>query len=404
MKPSISSITLINPKPEQSTLHLGLPLGLASLAAYLMERGIETKIYDMCVGNKVKMDSDWYGITAVSSARSVVEKIARRLDGKVVMGGVDPTVMPDYYLNFTDYVIRGEGEIALFELLSGADPSTIPNLSYKTGKIKHHNPIGELLERLPFPAYDLLNTKEYIKRSESRYGFRWIPVMLSRGCPFNCYFCSTRTIWGQTCRVMRVKRAADLIESLLENYDVDGFLIYDSIFGANIKWGNAFCKEIIKRGLKFEWFCYKRVDTITVKALALMKKAGCVTICYGLESGSQELLDKFNKKQTVEQGRKAVALTAGMGIVPILTFVIGTPYETEKTLRMTEALWYELLEEYDCIIQPSIYRPSPGSHFYDMLGEQTGDRQISIEAIEGVVHKQEEKYGASEAKEILRWI
>ncbi len=394
-----NSITLINPTSiDEAGQPIPLPLGLASLSAYLIERDVKVNICDMNFKNKIEEETDWYGITSTLKSRITIKEMPE-FNGRTVFGGPDPSSDPEYYLEFGDYVIRGEGEKPIYELITGTDPSKTSNLSYKTSTGTQHNPKGPLLDlnKLPIPAYELFDVMKYADTYDETKGLRWLPIVLARGCPHNCYFCAHGCVFGIGWRAPTPKKSVDMIEKLLNLGELDGVHIGDSMFGYNIDWSEAICREIIRRKLKFMWFCYKRVDSISTERLALMKKAGCISISFGLESGSQKTLDAVNKRQTVDAGRTAIALTEANGIIPLANFIVGTPGETEAELEKTEEVWNDLLDKHDVIIVPSIYYPLPGSVFYKRHGEQVSEisRERLEEAMRRVKMRMKEKYGTS---------
>lgn len=366
-----NSITLINPIHEIDHARLNplsVPLGLAALAAYLIERGIKVSTCDVNLDEKIEEETDWYGITSSRKSRQNIKDLTK-LNGDLVFGGLNPTVDPEYYLEFGKYVIRGEGEKALYDLITCEDPLKTMNLSYKTPEGVQHNQLGPFLDmsELPIPAYELFDVMKYGDISEKLKGLRWQTISLARGCPYDCSFCA-KNVYGRSWRAPTPSKTVDTIEKLLRLGELDGLLIYDSIFGIDLKWRRAVCKEIIRRGLSFQWYAYMRVDLISKESLTLMKKAGCSALLYGLESGSQKSLDAMNKETTVERGRQAVALTEESGIVPILTFILGIPEETEVDLKKTEVFCGELLDKHSCITIPNIYIPYKHTPFYEKYG------------------------------------
>ncbi len=391
------SITLIKPTCEKDWAEtpLSVPLSLAALAAYLIERGVKVNTCDLGLGEAVE-EADWYGITSLITSRSSVKELAG-LNGEIVFGGPDPSADPEYYLELGKCVIRGEGEKALFDLITHTDPSKISNLSYKTSTGFQHNPKAPLLdmEDLPLPAYELFAVMRYADIYEKTKGRRWLPIALTRGCPYDCFFCAHGCVFGVSWRAPTPQRAVDMIEKLLELGELDGLHIGDSIFGFDRTWSEAVCREIIRRKLSFKWFCYMRADSISAKLLGLMKKAGCIAIDYGLESGSQKRLDSMNKQITVEAGRRAANLTEKEGIIPILSFIVGTPGEVESELEETEEFWNDLLDQYDCVIVPSIYTPLKTSGFYERYGTLVSEisRKRLGESVKNINIRMEEKYG-----------
>ncbi len=309
--PVIKRILLINP-PYPFEEHPSPPFGLMSLAAYLIEKDYEVRIEDyiieQCTAERYKFIIDQFkpdviGATAVSmtvkkslSIISEYKKIAP--DSITVMGGAHVTFDPEGILNSgsVDYIVRGEGEITFTELLKtiseGLDVSAVNGISYITDGIINHTPDRELIEDiniLPYPARNLA--------ALSKYKAMDLPINMitSRGCPHSCIFCLGRKMVGKKLRYFNTKRVVDEFE-MLAGMGFSQINIADDLFTSNKKRCMEICEGILERGISQAWSAFARVDTISQDLLYKLKEAGCTTLCFGIESGNQEILDRVKKK------------------------------------------------------------------------------------------------------------
>ncbi len=368
----MKKILLINP-PYPFEEHPSPSFGLMSLAAYLIQKGYEVKIEDYiiedCSAARFKhvideFKPDIIGATAVSMT---VKKSLAILKGYrsaapgilTVMGGPHVTFDSDEILKtgVVDFIVRGEGEITFTELLHTiahrGELSSVKGISYITdGKI-HHTPDRELIEDiniLPYPARDLV--------SLSKYKAMDLPINMitSRGCPHACIFCLGRKMVGSRVRHYEVERVVDEFE-LLSGMGFSQINISDDLFTSNKKRCMAICDGIIARGINHPWTAFARVDTISEDLLYKLKDAGCTTLCFGIESGNQEILDRVKKKTTLEKCRTAAELCRKTGITPLASYILGLPGETKETVMNTLKFASELNMDFGI----HILAPFPGT-------------------------------------------
>lgn len=234
-----------------------------------------------------------------------------------------------------DIVIRGETELTIDEIVKGKNLKNIKGITYRRGKGVIRNkerPFLADLDKLPFPARHLLNNKLYrFPDTDSSYALIWT----GRGCPYSCIFCLVGKVSGKKLRTRSVKNVLQEIESCINDHHIKTFFFRADTFTWKKDWVIEFCNELIKRDLKIRWGTNSRVDTIDEEMIRLMKKAGCDVIGFGIESGSQEILDKMKKGITLDQARKAVNLCDKYGIKTLLFFVLGMPWDTKKTIEET---------------------------------------------------------------------
>jgi radical SAM superfamily enzyme YgiQ (UPF0313 family) len=373
-------ILLINP-PYPFEEHPSPPFGLMSLAAYLIENGHEVRIEDYiierCSVERYKsvldeFNPDVIGATAVSMTvkkslsilkdyRSIAPEIV------TVMGGAHVTFDSEGILNAggIDFIVRGEGEITFTELLNfiseGKDPAAVNGISYMSDGKVHHTPDRELIgdiNILPYPARHLV--------AMSKYKAMDLPINMitSRGCPHSCIFCLGRRMVGSRLRYFDVERVVDEFE-MLSKMGFSQINISDDLFTSNKKRCIAICDGIISRGIKQVWSAFARVDTISEELLDKLKEAGCTTLCFGIESGNQEILDRVKKKTTLDKCRAAADMCRKSGIIPLASYILGLPGETEETVKNTLKFAFDLNMDFGI----HILAPFPGTEVREKAEE-----------------------------------
>lgn len=358
------------------------PFGLISLAAFLLKEGVDVRIEDYIVQpysrERVKktlneFKPDVVGATAVTM--TVNRALAILKDYKdenpdiiTVMGGPHVTFDADNILlhnGHVDYIVRGEGEITFTEMLRAIDMGVpvdkVQGISYhKNGMVTHNEnrPLIPDINILPYPARHLVSLSKY-----RAMGFP-INMVTSRGCPNKCIFCVGSRMVGRKVRYFDVNRVVDEFE-LLSTMRFKQVNIVDDLFTANKKRCMAICDEIMRRGIRHPWVAFARVDTVSKELLESLKAAGCTTLCFGIESGNQEILDRVKKNITLEKCRNAVALCNDVGIEPMTSYILGLPGETPETVRTT----MEFAKSLSPLYGYHILAPFPGTEVRDKKEE-----------------------------------
>jgi anaerobic magnesium-protoporphyrin IX monomethyl ester cyclase len=319
-----------------------------------------------------KFKPDLIGITVmtpkVPSAQRI-SRICKEIDPKIkiVVGGHHPTIKAHEMLanKDIDFVIRGEGEETLLELLmqlksGAANYRDIPGLSFRfNAEVVHNIDRGLIknIDSLPLPARDrIMDLETYTPVQLSM-------IMTSRGCPYKCGFCATQNIWGSHVRFRSVENIIDEINILKKKYHVKNFTIMDDAFTINRGRVKELCLAIIENRLDITWSCLTRVDIISDEIIALMKKAGCTKVDIGIESGNQRVLDMIGKKIKLDQVRNAVSILNKNKMFWSGFFMFGFPTETEKEIRDTVNFMHELKPNWVSI---SIFTPYPGTALFDL--------------------------------------
>ena len=346
-------------------------LGTILLATILRQKGYETRVFIEDIAKpdwKAFRDVEVVGISTITSTANRAYRMADRLrsEGKtVIMGGPHPTFLPDEALEHCDYVIRGEGEESIVELLEhieGKRPAEgIGGLSYKTPTGNAHNPSREFIKDLTeHPAPDFSLVHEW----KAKNGV--IPIATSRGCPFDCKFCSVIHMFGRKYRFKPIDR---IIQEIKEVWFKGAFIFFvDDNFTADKNRTKELLKRIISDGLKIQWSAQVRSDAAKDRELLrLMKKSGCTNVYIGFESVNQKTLELMNKKQGLEDMKSAIAGFKDFGIRIHGMFVLGMDTDDEETIKDTQRFARQMDLE---TVQFLILTPLPGTPVYEELKAQ----------------------------------
>ncbi len=377
-------VTLVNPPyPPNAHSHPPfIPLGLAYLGAVAEKAGHEVTVID-CQGERLNYDSfkqritgvpsDVIGVTSTTllynSAKTILETAKEVHPNAVSMiGGSHVSFWDENALNESksiDVIVRREGETTFLELLQRIQDKKnftgVLGTTYRggDGKIQRNEdrPFLHDLDSLPSPAYHLLPLDSY-----RRMGKTIFPIVTSRGCVQWCDFCSTVRMFGRGYRMRSPKKVVDDMETLHNKYGESQFTFYDDAFTVNRKHTIEMCADIKARKLDVEWDCETRVDAVDKELLEKMHDAGCITVWFGVESGSEKMLEKMHKKINRDQVKNAFKMSQKAGMMTIASAVIGFPGETEETAWETINFINSLNpDDIGCYIAT----PYPGTPMYE---------------------------------------
>jgi radical SAM superfamily enzyme YgiQ (UPF0313 family) len=370
-----------NPALIEEERGVNPPLGLLYLAGYLerksthrvsvLDAQVEKLDYEGLRARLQGMEFDVVGITAMTMTMvDVLKSIAmvKELAPEtiVVLGGPHVNLYPRETLQLpqVDYVVMGEGEIALSELLDrieqGNSPGGIPGVGYKSdGDIVAPSQPRFIddLDALPLPARHLTPYRGY--NSLLSVNDVVTTLFTSRGCPFGCRFCDR----PQMGRKFRARSADSVLTEIVACVDlgIQEFLIYDDTFTINRQRVLDICSKITEAGLKIGFDIRARVDTVDREMLRSLKKAGCQGIHYGVEAGTPKVLKTLRKGITLEQAQHAFDLTKQTGIPTLSYFMIGSPGETREDILATFRTIRDLNPDY---LHMTILTPFPGTEIY----------------------------------------
>jgi len=310
-----------------------------------------------------------------------------------VVGGPHPSGEPeDTFYNYIpdlDYAFVGEGEKGLpmlADLLDSGRPSakdlkTVPGLVYRDGVEFVKNPpyIEQDMDSLGFPAWDLMNPRSYPPAPHAGFA-RLFPVAnmsATRGCPFDCEFCAARNIQGRKIRRRSIAHLMEEISLLVNRYGVKELHVVDDNFTFGRDYILEFCEQLSRRFPHLAWTCANgvRLDTLDPELLSIMKKSGCYTLAVGIESASQNVLDRARKKQTVELVRERVRMIHNSGIEVVGFFVLGFPGETIEEMESTINLSVELPLTRS---QYMLFHPMPGTDIYRRIARDHPERLRAV--------------------------
>jgi anaerobic magnesium-protoporphyrin IX monomethyl ester cyclase len=392
-------ILLIYPYPlyDRSKAHEEdisvVPIGVYYVGAVLRESGYDVEILNWYKIHKTpqtivdtfqEKKPDIIGFSVLNANRwgaIEVAQIAKEMNPnvRIIFGGVAATFLWKHFLTHfpqLDFVVIGEGEYAFLHLVRVIekgrykDLKNIEGIAFRKGgriiKTKAAKAIGNL-DELPIPA-------EY---------FPYQHVASSRGCPGKCTFCGSPRLWGRRIRLRSPENFVRELE-LLYNRGIRFFYFSDDTFTINEKRVIAICKTIIEKGLKMVWVAISRADLVNDAILYWMRKAGCIQISYGVESGSDKIRGSLNKGLKTDDVKKAFALTHGYGILARAYFIYGSPGETGETIQETIDLIKEI-RPFACVFY--ILEIYPGTMLYsDLQRRRHVTDDVWLEKKEGICY------------------
>ncbi len=383
-------VMLINPYDENALKNaLGFitpPVNLMYLASSLEKNSFNVKIFDddllqrgyENVSKMVeKINPKLVGVTAntstIRSAMRYVDIIKKLLpDTLTVIGGPHATFMPYETLKSSgnlDAIVMGEGEETMVDLANQSNREYM-NLDEVKGivyrDLKENNlkttpkrPLIKDLDSLPFPARHLVPFEAYGSSQDQTGG-----IITSRGCVYNCNYCSSSRIMGKKFRSRSPDNILDEIEELVNKYNINDIGFMDDTFMLNKRRADDIANEIKARDVDISFVASSRVDRVDSSTLQNLKSAGLKTIYYGVESGSQRILDLMKKGITIKQAENAVKIAKNAGLEVLTSFILGYPGETEDDIDKTINFSTKLNSDY---CQYSILTPFPGTPIYNEL-------------------------------------
>ncbi len=393
-------IRLINPPPrgiynflserEQQKVELAEPLGILYLAAFLREKGISVDVLDLNSYNKegnkpttvnevvaecIRDSPQIIGIpTYTVMMPGIVElsqKIKENSDALIVHGGPHATFLDDYSLRhgFADFVIRKEGEVTLLELISAIEKGNnlkyIPGISFLDQAELIRNPDRKRikdLDSLPFPARDLVSD-EYFTQSR-------LNMITSRGCPSKCIYCVSPNFWDRRVTFRSVDNIDEELNHFFAMYSQlsDTFYInfVDDTFTLGGKKRNMEMANMLSQ-FGYDWHIFSRVDTVTPDVLERFYDSNCRVIRFGIEAGTERILNLFGKNQTLDKIRYTVQASKDAGLTTHGSFMICSPTETEDEVNRTIDFACSLLLDFAFFF---ITTPYPGTDMLERYVQQ----------------------------------
>jgi len=363
-----NKIVLVEPKITAPRIdgfsEIAEPIGLCYIKSYLKKRGYNVKIIQQAFKTDketidliLKENPDAVGFTMTTNMYNRVKRFSKILKDRnifTIVGGAHPTNSPESCVKHFDYIIIGEGEETTLELLNNL------NLNKKTNKIKgiayydckiKKTIINPRRKRLNFDKQELPD-REDLDMTIYKKTFAFYPfptdiknlgtILGSKGCPYNCSFCSNNSQWKRQVTSRSAKNIFKEIRLLYKKYNVNYIWFQDETFTLNKEKVIELCDKIIKSGMKIYFGCMSRINMIDKELLGIMKKAGWHHISYGIESGDQKTLNKMDKMIDLKNAKKVIKMTLDNGIIPRAFYIIGTQHDTIKSLEKTKKYAIEL--------------------------------------------------------------
>lgn len=343
-------IVFIEPSASEANVYskLQMPLlGPVYLGTILRNRGHVVEIYheDIYPPDYARLQADLVGISILTSTArrgyAIAQKFPRE---RVIIGGVHASLLPEEALQYARQVVVGEAEEVIVDVAEGR----------RAESVVRGEAVQEL-DKLPFPDFSLI--KGYHRPSFI------MPISTSRGCPFNCTFCSVTKIFG---RVYRFRSAQNVLEEL-RSRETRHFFFCDDNFAAHPRRTHVLLNLLHKYRIK-NWACQVRCDIAKDdELLSLMRKAGCSVVCVGFESINSKSLQAYQKKQSLEDIIQAISAFRKKRIRIHGMFVLGSDDDNERTVWDT--LKFAIKQKIDTL-QMMILTPLPGTKLYSDLKEQ----------------------------------
>jgi radical SAM superfamily enzyme YgiQ (UPF0313 family) len=375
----MSSIRIINAS-QLLQGQAAVPIGPLLITAVLEDHGYsvqfadyqtyqaERKLSPDTFYNFIQVPERILGISAINGDTPTILGAVRRLkeenpDKIVILGGPGPTDLPTEILEAfpVDIIVVGEGEETIVEVMQALEGeknlSDIPGIAYRENDHIILNPRRKRIKDLdsfPFAAYHKIDFKDYDYLGAT---------MTIRGCPYKCAFCSVHSVWE---RKITQRSAENVVEELqlLQEKKIKRLFFYDDTFVLDPKRVVEIVKKMREEAIDIPWSCYGRVNLMTPELFDTMSSNGCVEILYGIESGSNNVLNKINKKFTIEQALKVVEKTAEYFERVETSYIWGYPFETLEDFYVTFMIVFHQIRMPNVTPRIGLLSPLPKSPIY----------------------------------------
>lgn len=388
---------------EQAIMRPYPPLGMLYVSAYLKQAGKTVSVIDTTFMNRSEWKEQlhaekpdivafYVNLIPKTVILELIPFLREALPGCVLIGG-GPDVtfnLINYHRFGFDYLISGEGEVTMLELIncleSEGDPLSIAGISFlKEGKLVQTvaRPFLQSLDTLPFPDREAAPIETYLNIWEEYHGQRTLNISTQRGCPYNCNWCST-SVFGQSYRRVAPARVVEEILHMKNKWRVEAIWFVDDVFTVNHNWIRELHECFLQENLTIPFEIVTRAERLDEEILGLLREMGCFRIWIGAESGSQRIIDNMNRKVQLNLVRDMIRLTRKMGMEAGTFIMVGYPGEEMNDIVLTRHHLQDCLP--DMLTITKVY-PIKGTPLYDEVisaaavpknWSSTTDREIEI--------------------------
>jgi radical SAM superfamily enzyme YgiQ (UPF0313 family) len=360
---------------EQRIMRPHPPLGLLYLSSHLRRLGYAVGVFDSTFQRPEDFDRclererpPVVGVAVnLMTKRNALRMIAaaKRTGARVVIGGPDPPHHADDYLAAgADVIVVGEGEHTLEELLH-RDPADVAGVVFRGGRTAPRAQIADL-DAQPFPDRGAVDLDRYMQAWRTRHGFAPLSLITARGCPYTCTWCS-RSVFGTTHRRRSPQNVADEVEDLVDRYKPDRLWYADDVFAIHRSWTLEYAREMQRRNVRLPFECISRAERIDEQVADALLDLGCWRVWIGSESGSQRVLDRMQRRVSVERVAEASALLKRRGIQVGMFIMLGYDGERREDLQATVD---HLKRTSPDVFLTTVAYPIKGTPYYDAVADR----------------------------------
>ena len=379
--------SLADDPAERKVMRPYPPLGLLYISSHLKKSGFSVDVLDTtfvglaaAIAELQQKRPSIVGIYANLMTRRNVVRLAqacKEIGAIVILGGPEPVNYPDEYLaHGADIIVSGEGELTLAELIPHltrfglAQLDTVNGIVYRDddGVARTTVPRAQIrdLDAQPFPDRAAIDLERYMATWERHHGVRSVSLIVARGCPYTCNWCS-HSVFGHTHRRRSPKNVVDEIAAIRDAYAPDQLWFADDVFTINQKWLEGFAAEMKARGLKYPFETITREDRLNERVVDLLAELGCYRLWIGAESGSQKILDAMQRKTDAARTRDMIALVQKRGIRAGTFIMLG--YDGETWDDIDETARHLRFAAPDDVLTTISY-PIKGTPYYERVAER----------------------------------
>jgi radical SAM superfamily enzyme YgiQ (UPF0313 family) len=368
------------------------PLGILYLSSHLQGLGFGVEVYDSTFGSLAELsrllETEKPGVVGVygtlMTRRSVLEitAAAKARGWTVVLGGPEPSnYAAEYLARGADFVVEGEGEITLQELLAALRANDAAAAASVRGLYSRDNSGAAAysgrreqipdLDAQPWPGRERIDIEQYLRVWREHHGMGSVSVITARGCPYHCRWCSHST-YGKTHRRRSPADVAAEVEWILERYHPDMLWMADDVFTIHHGWIRDYLRELGQRGIRIPFECITRADRVNSEMADALAELGCFRVWVGSESGSQRILDAMERGVRVEQVRQAISLCRARGIETGMFLMWGYQGEQRSDIDSTIEHVKACLPD---VFFTTVSYPIKGTPYYS----EVSDRLVSVD-------------------------